>query len=59
MRTFHIVWTLALFACFVGIALWAWSGRRKHAFDEAARLPLEEELPGDERPNPSAERHHG
>lgn len=59
MRTFHIAWTLALFACFVGIVLWAWSGRRKHAFDEAARLPLEEEAPEDECTNPSAESHHG
>ncbi len=35
--------TLAAFAAFVGIALWAWSGRRREAFDAAARLPLDDE----------------
>lgn len=38
--------TVLSFACFVGIALWAYSGRNKARFDEAANLPFEDdELP--------------
>jgi cytochrome c oxidase cbb3-type subunit 4 len=33
---------LALLA-FVGVVWWAWSGRQKLKFDEAARMPLEED----------------
>lgn len=32
-----------LLACFLAGAAWAWSGRRRHDFDEAARLPLDDE----------------
>ena len=39
----HGIWTAALLAVFAAIVFWAWSGRRKHDFDEAARLPLEED----------------
>lgn len=35
--------TVVLFAVFIGIVLWAWSGARKQAFDAAARLPLEDD----------------
>lgn len=35
--------TLAALLAFVGVAWWAWSGRRKDKFDAAARLPLEDE----------------
>ena len=27
---------------FIGIVLWAWSGRQRKRFEEAARLPFEE-----------------
>ena len=39
----HGLWTTILLAVFVAIVAWAWSGRRKKDFDEAARLPLEED----------------
>ena len=29
---------------FVGIVIWAWSAKRKQAFDEAARIPLEDDV---------------
>ncbi len=48
MSTFHIVWTIVLFTIFVGIVVWAWSGRKKRDFDEAARLPLTDDCPLDE-----------
>jgi len=33
---------LALLA-FVGVVWWAWSGRQKQKFDQAARMPLEDD----------------
>ncbi|HEX6829715.1 MAG TPA: cbb3-type cytochrome c oxidase subunit 3 [Burkholderiales bacterium] len=37
------VLTVLAFASFIGIVIWAWSGKRKKVFDEAARLPLEDD----------------
>ncbi len=48
MSTFHIIWTIALFVIFLGIFLWAWSSRKKRDFDEAAQLPLTDDLPLDD-----------
>ena len=39
----HMIWTLLLIILFIGIVLWAYSSRRKSDFDEAARLPLEDD----------------
>ena len=44
----HGLWTAAMIAVFAAIVAWAWSGRRKRDFDEAARLPLEEETEAEE-----------
>jgi cytochrome c oxidase cbb3-type subunit 4 len=40
--------TVVAFIVFIGIVVWAYSSRRKKAFDEAARLPFteDEDLPG-------------
>jgi len=35
--------TLLLMLIFIGIVVWAWSGKRKKDFDEAARLPLDDD----------------
>jgi cytochrome c oxidase cbb3-type subunit 4 len=35
--------TLLAMIAFIGVAWWAWSGRRKPDFDAAARLPLAED----------------
>lgn len=51
----HIIWTIALLIIFIGIVLWAWSGRQKTRFEEAARLPLEEARSSDD----SGNQHHG
>lgn len=40
--------TLVAFVSFVGIVVWAWSTRRKGAFEAAARIPLDD----DDRPQP-------
>ena len=34
---------VAAFAAFVGIMLWAWSGRRRDRFEAAARLPFDDD----------------
>jgi cytochrome c oxidase cbb3-type subunit IV len=33
--------TLLSFVMFVAVVAWAWSARRRQAFDEAARLPFD------------------
>jgi cytochrome c oxidase cbb3-type subunit 4 len=37
--------TLILLVVFLGIVLWAYSGKRKADFDAAARLPLDDHDP--------------
>ena len=39
----HSWWTVVLLVVFVGIVLWAFSARRKAAFDDASRIPLEDD----------------
>lgn len=39
------IFTVLAFLMFVGIVWWAYSGRRKQAYEEAARLPLDDDLP--------------
>ncbi len=42
INTFYGLITLVLMIIFVAIVFWAYSSKRKESFDEAARLPLEE-----------------
>jgi cytochrome c oxidase cbb3-type subunit IV len=39
----RIVWTVLSFAVFVAILVWAYSGRARRGFEEAARLPFDED----------------
>ena len=39
----RIAATLVTFATFIGIVAWAWSKRNRAAFEEAARLPFEQD----------------
>ena len=39
------IMTVLTFMAFVGIVWWAYSGRRKTAYEEAARLPLDDDEP--------------
>ncbi len=36
--------TALLFIVFIGIVLWAWSKGKRKDFEEAARLPLDDDL---------------
>ena len=56
----HGLWTAAMIAVFAVIVAWAWSGRRKRDFEEAARLPLEEDAGSEQGvtdPHPRGARH--
>ncbi len=57
MSKFHIIWTLLLMTIFIGIFIWAWSGRRKADFEEAARLPLDADDPSGMNNNKSEADH--
>ena len=37
------IFTLVMLVLFIGICIWAWSGRRKADFDAAAQIPLDDE----------------
>jgi len=43
LPTLRGLFTLILMVAFVTIVIWAWSGKRRKDFDEAARLPLEDD----------------
>jgi cytochrome c oxidase cbb3-type subunit 4 len=40
---FQSVWTVVVMVLFLGIVAWAYSSKRKAEFDDAARLPLEDD----------------
>lgn len=52
------IWTVVVMVVFIGIVLWAWSGKRKQAFDEAANIPFNEDEPASTE-NISKENSHG
>jgi len=43
------IWTIIVLVVFVGIVIWAWSGKRRKHFDEAARIPFEEDRHKDDQ----------
>ena len=47
------IMTVVAFATFAGIVAWAYSGRRRAAFDEAANLPFTEDEALSPNPTPA------
>ena len=45
-----------LLVIFIGIVIWAWSGKRKRDFDDAAHIPLDDDEQG--APDTGSERKH-
>lgn len=43
ITTMRVLSTLASFACFIGIWVWAYSRGNKERFEEAAQLPFEQD----------------
>lgn len=41
--TIGSIFTVIVFVSFVGVIIWAFSGRNKKSFDEAANLPFADE----------------
>ena len=41
--TLRSLFTVLVFVTFIGVWVWAWSSKRKQAFDEAANLPFAED----------------
>ena len=55
INTLRSVITVLSFALFLGIVFWAWSAKRKAAFDEAAQLPFaDEDVPPSREPEMGA-----
>ena len=46
INTLRSILTVVAFTLFIGIVWWAYSGHSKAAFDEAARLPFDDEDEG-------------
>lgn len=53
--TLHAMETVLSFSVFVGILLWAYSARRKAAFDQLALLPFDDEAPAASAAKPDPE----
>lgn len=43
MGTALSIWTVVVAILFIGIVIWAWSGRNKAKFEEASRIPFNED----------------
>ena len=41
------LWSIVIMVTFIGIIFWAYSSKRKEDFEEAARLPFDDEPSGD------------
>jgi cytochrome c oxidase cbb3-type subunit 4 len=50
---YQSIWTVIVFVLFVGIVIWAWSSKNKAAFDEAARIPMEDDQVNDDKKDAS------
>lgn len=50
------IFTTLLLLIFLGIVVWAWSGKRRKDFDEAAQLPLRDDKPIQTDKNDKGER---
>lgn len=48
--TWRGIFTVVMLLLFVAICAWAWSARQRETFDEAARLPLEDDAHDCEAP---------
>jgi len=55
----HSIWTVLALVAFVGIVIWAWSGKRKPGFEQAARMALDDDLPVPPVGNKEKEYEHG
>jgi len=50
--------TLILMVLFVGLWIWLWRKRHKKVFDRMARIPMEDELSGQDSKSTKENKHH-
>ena len=50
------LFTVLVFVSFIGVWIWAWSDKRKQAFEEAANLPFVEDGDSETDPKEGARR---
>ena len=50
MITILSIWTVIVTILFTGIAVWAWSSKNTARFEEAARIPLDDDDSADGYP---------
>ena len=43
MSTALSIWTVVVAVLFIGIVIWVWSGRNKAKYEEASRIPFNED----------------
>lgn len=43
LAMFHSIWSVFILVIFLGIVAWVFSSKRKQAFDEAGRIPLDDD----------------
>jgi cytochrome c oxidase cbb3-type subunit 4 len=43
MSVFQSIWTLVVMVIFLGVFAWAYSSRNKQNFEDAGRLPLDDD----------------
>ena len=43
MSSVQALWTIIAFTLFIGIVVWAYSGKRKQEFDEASMLAFDKD----------------
>lgn len=56
LNDLRALWTVLSFAAFLAIVWWAYSSKRKARFEEAARLPLDDDS---DQPPSAAGKHIG
>jgi cytochrome c oxidase cbb3-type subunit 4 len=52
---FQSIWTIVVMVIFLGIVVWVYSSKRQTQYDEAARLPIEDD---DSIESAVKEKHH-
>lgn len=50
--------TLILMVLFVGLWIWLWRKRHKKVFDRMAKIPMEDELSGQDSTSNKENKHH-
>ncbi|OEC40138.1 cytochrome oxidase [Pseudomonas sp. 1D4] len=56
IQTLRGLGTILVFVAFIGVVLWAYNGKRKSSFDEAANLPFADDKPTDTKRDDEASR---